>query len=287
MPEIVPKTHVRRRSHASREVPHYAANLTRAHRLHRRELRRIVADLPIPRGGNVLDLGSGDGSWLRWLAAEVGAQGSATGVDLSRGLLRLSRRSLRRLRPRGAVRFIAGRAETLPFRDGSFDLAWCAQSLISLPDLEAALSEMARVVRPGGYVSVLEDDALHEVLLGWPPDLELAIRTAQWNLLGGNGKRSRHYVGRRLDGLLRRAGLQPRGRRTYAIDRRTPLEDVERDFVLEELRALDTSLGNALPRGARSELKRLCDSTYPHPLIDVEGGFVTFLHFVASARKRH
>jgi ubiquinone/menaquinone biosynthesis C-methylase UbiE len=41
-------------------------------------------------------------------------------------------------------------AAQLPFAEGSFDLAWCVQRFYSLPDAQAALDEMRRVLRPGG-----------------------------------------------------------------------------------------------------------------------------------------
>jgi SAM-dependent methyltransferase len=70
--------------------------------------------------------------------------------------------------------------DRLPFTDGSFDAVWCAQSPFSLREPVDAVTRMARAVKPGGLVAVLEDDTLHQVLLPWPVDVELAVRKAEW-----------------------------------------------------------------------------------------------------------
>ncbi|HOU55255.1 MAG TPA: class I SAM-dependent methyltransferase [Myxococcota bacterium] len=99
-----------------------------------------VADLV--RGREVLEVGCGTGLILQRLA---GLASRAVGVDLSPGMLR-------KARERG-LEVLEGRAEALPFPDASFDVAVSFKVLAHVPDVRAALAEMARVVRPGGAVA--------------------------------------------------------------------------------------------------------------------------------------
>jgi len=59
-------------------------------------------------------------------------------------------------RPVGAAPAVQANAESLPFDDGAFDAATVAFGIRNVADLDAGLAEMARVVRPGGRVVVLE-----------------------------------------------------------------------------------------------------------------------------------
>ena len=93
------------------------------------------------RGREVLEVGCGTGLILQRLA---GLASRAVGVDLSPGMLR-------KARERG-LEVVEGRAESLPFPDASFDGAVSFKVLAHVPDVRAALAEMARVVRPGGRV---------------------------------------------------------------------------------------------------------------------------------------
>jgi ubiquinone/menaquinone biosynthesis C-methylase UbiE len=96
---------------------------------------------PLVRGGEVLEVGCGTGLILEKLA---GYAKRAEGVDLSPGMLALARE-------RGlSVR--EGSATELPFDDDSFDAVVSFKVLAHVPEIERALSEMARVCRPGGHV---------------------------------------------------------------------------------------------------------------------------------------
>jgi SAM-dependent methyltransferase len=113
--------------------------------------RRFVLD-PVMIGrvvgrgfATALDIGCGEGRFCRILR---GHGIRATGIDPTAALLRRARE----LDPDGDYR--EGRAEQLPFEDGSFDLAISYLTLVDIPDLDAAVAEMARVLRPGGTLLV-------------------------------------------------------------------------------------------------------------------------------------
>jgi ubiquinone/menaquinone biosynthesis C-methylase UbiE len=92
-------------------------------------------------GREVLEVGCGTGLILRGLD---GRAKRLVGVDISPGMLAEARR-------RGFDVF-EGRAEKLPFTDESFDLAYSFKVLAHVPEIELALREMARVLRPGGHL---------------------------------------------------------------------------------------------------------------------------------------
>ncbi|WP_262286764.1 demethylmenaquinone methyltransferase [Micromonospora sp. MA102] len=109
--------------------------------------RATRAALGLRPGERVLDVGAGTGVSTEELARS-GA--FAVGVDLSTGMLAVGRR----LRP--AVPLVAGDALRLPFPDGAFDAVTISFALRNVVDLDAALREFARIVRPGGRLVVCE-----------------------------------------------------------------------------------------------------------------------------------
>jgi SAM-dependent methyltransferase len=113
--------------------------------------REFVLDAPMlarVRGQgfvNALDVGCGEGRFCRMLEAE----GVRTiGVDPTQALVEQARR----MHPGGDYRI--QRAEALEFPDGSFDLIVSYLSLIDIPGVAPAISEMARVLRPGGALLI-------------------------------------------------------------------------------------------------------------------------------------
>jgi len=96
---------------------------------------------PFVRGRDVLEVGCGTGLILEKLARSARR---AEGVDLSPGMLEHAKRRGLDVRE--------GSATELPYPDASFDVSVSFKVLAHVPDIERALSEMARVCRPGGYV---------------------------------------------------------------------------------------------------------------------------------------
>jgi ubiquinone/menaquinone biosynthesis C-methylase UbiE len=105
--------------------------------------------------GRVLDVGCGTGN-LAGALAEWGASVDAYGVDLSPGMLGMAAPKLGAGGWPGAV--IAGSALALPMATASFDTALCASNLHYWPDAGAGLSEIRRVLRPGGRLLLVDWD---------------------------------------------------------------------------------------------------------------------------------
>jgi ubiquinone/menaquinone biosynthesis C-methylase UbiE len=110
---------------------------------------RAVAIVDPHPGERALDVASGAGAAALLLAERVGLQGAVLGTDLSEQMVRLA---AKRAAAHGLAhtRFARMDAERLKLPDGSQDLATCVLGLMYPPDPDAALRELARVLRPGG-----------------------------------------------------------------------------------------------------------------------------------------
>ena len=189
-------------------LPAYEPRLAAYHIAFEDALRSIVAGLPIREEDKVVEMACGDGAYSAWLAEKVGRDGFVIAVDISPDYLLVARAAMVRSNVAARIGHVAAPIERLPLVPGSFDLVWCAQSLFSLSDQPRALKTMAGLVRPGGMVAVLEDDTLHQILLPWPVDLELAIRRAEYEAFADGGKPPEaYYVARHLGRLFREVGL--------------------------------------------------------------------------------
>jgi demethylmenaquinone methyltransferase/2-methoxy-6-polyprenyl-1,4-benzoquinol methylase len=116
-----------------------------------RRWRDIVArTLNVRAGDRVLDLAAGTGASSVPIT-ETGAQ--AVACDFSLGMLAVGASR------HPELRFVAGDALQLPFATGAFDAVTISFGLRNVSDVDGALSEMARVTRPGGRLVVLETSA--------------------------------------------------------------------------------------------------------------------------------
>ena len=120
--------------------------------LHRLWNRKVVEATGLRPGGRALDLACGTGTLTRDLARKVGSDGYVIGVDFSREMLKSAQ-----TRPVPNIEYRLGDATNLQgIESNSFDAATIAYGARNIPDLDALMSEMARVVKPGGRVVCLE-----------------------------------------------------------------------------------------------------------------------------------
>src|SRR6185436_20602393 len=122
--------------------------------LHRAWKAYTVAVANVREGDKVLDIAGGTGDLARAFARKAGERGTVVLTDINEAMLRQGRD---RLLDDGLVLPTAiCDAETLPFPTGRFDLVSVAFGLRNMTHKERALAEMARVLRPGGRLVVLE-----------------------------------------------------------------------------------------------------------------------------------
>jgi demethylmenaquinone methyltransferase/2-methoxy-6-polyprenyl-1,4-benzoquinol methylase len=113
--------------------------------------RERAADLAaVGPGGRVLDVAAGTGDLAIELARRVEPGGTVVGSDFSDAMLERARQKST------AVRWEWANALALPYPDDGFDAATVGFGARNFSDLDRGLAEMARVVRPGGRVVVLE-----------------------------------------------------------------------------------------------------------------------------------
>ena len=115
--------------------------------------RRLVELARIPSRARVLDVATGRGAALFPAIEAVGPHGHVTGIDLSEAMVQETAEEIRRLKLENAeVRQMD--AEHLPFPDASFDYVLCGFTIDYFPQLEQAMSEFRRVLKPNGHICV-------------------------------------------------------------------------------------------------------------------------------------
>jgi arsenite methyltransferase len=106
----------------------------------------------------ILDFGSGPGILACELATEVGPAGKITAFDISREINAIASRRADEAGMRDRIDVVIGDSEELAFPDASFDAAVSTQVLEYIDDVDRALRELRRVLRPGGRLVLLDTD---------------------------------------------------------------------------------------------------------------------------------
>jgi ubiquinone/menaquinone biosynthesis C-methylase UbiE len=159
----------------------------------------ILDGLRLRAGQHAADIGCGMGADVFELAKLVGATGSAEGVDFSEAMILEARRRAEALSL--PVSFHVGDAQALPFDDATFDACRCERMLMHVPDANAALTEMVRVTKPGGRMSVFDFDWDTFVIDSPDKPTTRAVVDAFSDGIS-NG-----WIGRRLPRLFRERGM--------------------------------------------------------------------------------
>jgi demethylmenaquinone methyltransferase/2-methoxy-6-polyprenyl-1,4-benzoquinol methylase len=129
--------------------------------LHQRWRERAADMAALGPGDRALDVATGTGDLALALSERVGPDGEVIGSDFSERMLELARQKA------PAIRFETANALDLPYEDDSFDAVTVGFGARNFSDLPQGLREMARVVRPGGRVVVLEITTPQRPPLSW------------------------------------------------------------------------------------------------------------------------
>ena len=119
---------------------------------------RIIERSGIKQGMYVLELGCGSGSYTTYMARVVGADGKIYALDIESKMLKQLENKLAKPENKDInnVELVNKSAYELPFPDNSLDLVYTVTVLEEIPDKHKALSEVWRVLKPGGLLAVTE-----------------------------------------------------------------------------------------------------------------------------------
>lgn len=121
-----------------------------------RRWRRIAVDMVAHNPhDSILDIATGTGDLAMLLARRTQAR-RITGLDLSQGMIDIGRRKIERAGLAGRIELICSDSLAMPFADAQFDAITVAYGVRNFADLLAGYREMARVLRPGGTLTVIE-----------------------------------------------------------------------------------------------------------------------------------
>jgi ubiquinone/menaquinone biosynthesis C-methylase UbiE len=133
-----------------------------------RQRQRTIEVIDPQPGERIVDVGCGPGLLAHELAPAVGDTGRIIGADSSAAMLELAKKRCAHL---PNIEFVECDATDLEVDEASADLVTCTQVLLYVTDVEKALEEMFRILKPGGRVIIMETDWRGTVLHSYYEDL--------------------------------------------------------------------------------------------------------------------
>ena len=141
-----------------------------------------ISQSGVRKGHKILDLAAGSGDLSLEFAKKVGETGHVTMTDINSDMLAVGREKLTNKGIVGNIDYAIVNAEELPYEDNSFDCITISFGLRNVTHKDVALKEMARCIKPGGKVLVLE---FSKPTTEW---LEKAYDTYSFNVIPKLGK---------------------------------------------------------------------------------------------------
>ncbi len=169
--------------------------------------RFLVSRIEADPGERVLDVASGTGAVAIELVRRTGAY--VVGLDQSPQMLAIARERVARAGFGDRIELVEGRAEELPFADGSFATLTFTYLLRYVADQAATMRELARVVRPGGVVASLEFGVPPRLLprAAWEMYVRVGLPVAG-TLVSGGWKQVGRFLGPSIREFYREGGLE-------------------------------------------------------------------------------
>ncbi len=135
-------------------ISRYYDYLTRA--FERRYAEMALERLSIVEGETVLEIGFGTGHCLKRIAEFVGQMGKVYGIDISSGMMEITKKRLEKAGLVERVELYCGDAASLPFDDNTFDAVFMSfvLELFDTPEIPKVLEQIKRALKPGGRLGV-------------------------------------------------------------------------------------------------------------------------------------
>ncbi|WP_414500950.1 MULTISPECIES: bifunctional demethylmenaquinone methyltransferase/2-methoxy-6-polyprenyl-1,4-benzoquinol methylase UbiE [unclassified Zymobacter] len=124
--------------------------------IHRIWKKLTIEKAAVRPGQTILDIAGGTGDLTAKFAKKVGPTGRVVLADINASMLNVGRDKLMNMGIGHEVEYVQANAESLPFPDNTFDRITIAFGLRNVTDKDKALRSMARVLKPGGRLLVLE-----------------------------------------------------------------------------------------------------------------------------------
>lgn len=236
----------------------------------RAEYERLFAQVPFLAGTVVLDAGCGNGAFLPLLQQAVTAHGRVIAADIARENLC------------GLGGAVTSDVRHLPLLDSCLDGIWSANVAQYLDDrnLERALAEFRRVLRPGGLVALKDVDMRAWDVQPAPPFL--GAHLAEACVASGTAQSAGSLRARRLKLILESAGFRNVEQHSLVIERWAPLDSASRRFWSQWLLYLAEAAADVdLPADERGFWQGLSSPEAARAFVDAPGFYGCELQAVA------
>ena len=246
-------------------------------------LRDAIRAMQVPPGSRGLEAGCGIGLQALQLAETVGAAGHVTGLDLSPALLARAEELAAQAGLSDRTHFQEGDVRRLPFDNDTFDWAWSMDCVGYTPIEPLPLvKELARVVKPGGSVTVLAWSS--EMLLPGYPRLEARLRATAAGIAPFAIEMSpaSHFL--RALGWFRDAGLVQPAARTLVGNAHAPLSDDLRRALTALFQMRWPAVTSELTPADQAAYQRLCLPESPDFIVDHPDYYAFFTYSMFQGR---
>jgi ubiquinone/menaquinone biosynthesis C-methylase UbiE len=125
--------------------------------LGRKYSKMALERLSVVEGETVLEIGSGTGHCLKWMAKLVGPAGTVYGIDISPKMIEKTKRRLEKERLANRAELCCGDATCLPFNESAFDAVFMSFTLevFDTPEIPRVLAQIKKVLKPGGRLGIV------------------------------------------------------------------------------------------------------------------------------------
>jgi demethylmenaquinone methyltransferase/2-methoxy-6-polyprenyl-1,4-benzoquinol methylase len=220
---------------------------------------------------------------MPWLAEAVGPGGHITGVDIIPELLVYGEHIVAKAGLSDLITFQHADVSRLPFGDDSFDWVWSADCIgYPAAELMPLLSELVRVVKPGGSVNILAWSS-QQLLPGYPL-LEARLNaTCSAYIPYLKDKRPQQNFSRSLH-TFQKVGLEQVRAETFAGDVQAPLSSGERTALMSLFEMLWGEPQPEVSPEDWAEFQRLCTPASPDFILDIPDYYAFFTYSMFQGR---